>query len=206
MKKTADGHYVDDDGRRYLGVTTVLGVINKPGLPNWYARIASETGDAAAPDRVRSGLANRGTRLHAAFDNILHDWPTDDDDADVDALRRLVGSLEIKPICTETVVVDYREQYAGRVDALVRIGHGVWLVDLKTGKNIYPEAFAQLAAYRNASLPAQFEEPDHCGFIHLRDGRAVLQLVTNKQLNLGWDLFLTALDMYRHLESLRRTL
>lgn len=73
---------------RFPGVTTLLGELNKPALPAWYAKVTAEfavnefeawkklDNDTAvdllkgAPIRARDNAGNRGTKVHAAVPNV----------------------------------------------------------------------------------------------------------------------------------------
>ena len=51
---------------------------------------------------------------------------------------------------TEYTVWNERHRYAGTVDLLLRIGHQVWLVDVKTSLQIWPSMELQVSAYKHA--------------------------------------------------------
>lgn len=57
---------------------------------------------------------------------------------------------KLKVIDTERMVVSLHGQYAGTLDALVKINGKVGVVDWKTGKRVYSEHFLQNCAYRLA--------------------------------------------------------
>ena len=81
MTKKPRRQYKDANGKRLPGVTTVLGVLEKPALIGWAATVAAEaTADACAnglpPDQARilgraavfarrDKAADLGTRAHA---------------------------------------------------------------------------------------------------------------------------------------------
>ena len=58
----------------------------------------------------------------------------------------------------ELTVFNRKESYAGTLDAIIRLNGDRWLMDIKTGKAVYPEVALQLAMYRQAE------------FFQLRDG------------------------------------
>lgn len=197
------------EGRKYLSypsVTTVLNVINKPGLP-WGA--AKETALFAvhhqdewtglAPDdaveRLRkhhkgiwTDKAKRGTAVH----ELAKEWAKGNEvDVPVDfapfidALERFYLDREPAWVEVERTVLyrDNVEGYGGTLDAIADLNDGArWLLDIKTGADVWPEAALQLAAYRYAPELAIFDaagreligtDPmptvDRCGVIHLCD-------------------------------------
>ena len=66
--------------------------------------------------------------------------------------------------------------YGGTYDLLMMIDGELWLIDIKTGKGLYPEFALQLAAYRWADYiilpgdPTTYDMPnvDSTGVLHLR--------------------------------------
>jgi hypothetical protein len=75
--------------------------------------------------------------------------------------------------------------YAGTADLLVRLASGgTWLVDLKTGKGVYPEHALQLIAYSMAEFVGRDDVVDErlTALLHEVTGMAVLHL-TDK----GWE-------------------
>ncbi len=60
--------------------------------------------------------------------------------------------VEFEPLSTERVVYCPCCMYAGTYDCVAKVKGVVTLVDWKTGKAVYPEAFLQNVAYRHAAL------------------------------------------------------
>lgn len=59
-------------------------------------------------------------------------------------------SVNLKPIYIESTVWSKTHGYAGTMDLLAEVNGKLTVVDWKTGKAIYPEAYLQNAAYRYA--------------------------------------------------------
>src|ERR1700756_5125870 len=59
-------------------------------------------------------------------------------------------SVNLKPIWIEQTVWSKQHGYAGTMDLLAEVDGKLTVVDWKTGKAIYPEAYLQNAAYRHA--------------------------------------------------------
>src|SRR5690348_5762134 len=60
----------------------------------------------------------------------------------------------------EFTVYNREHRYAGTADAMAQIGDTLWLLDTKTGKDVYGEAALQLAAYRHAEFIGVAETGD----------------------------------------------
>jgi len=58
-----------------------------------------------------------------------------------------------KLLASEITVFNDIEGYAGTVDLLLEIDKEVWLIDFKTGQQIWPEYELQISAYKHATLP-----------------------------------------------------
>lgn len=173
-------HYVDGDGHRIPGVTTILGDgIPKPQLINWAANATAEgavndwDGLAQLPPAARlkalQGIRyeqtnvakNKGTKVHGYAEKLVqgHEVTGIEDELRpyVDNYVRFIDTWALDPILVEVVVVNYRHGYAGTLDLVAELTtplsgeREIYLLDIKTGeKGIYPETALQLAAYRYA--------------------------------------------------------
>lgn len=77
------------------------------------------------------------------------------------------------------------EGYAGTADLMVRFGDGsLWIVDLKTGKGVYPEAALQLTAYLMAEFIGADDVVDErmTELLHAVSGIGILHLADT-----GWE-------------------
>jgi hypothetical protein len=68
-------------------------------------------------------------------------------------------SVSLKPVLIEQTVYSKVHQFAGTMDLLARVNGVLTLVDFKTGKAIYPEAFLQSAAYQTALIEMGYVAP-----------------------------------------------
>lgn len=111
-----------------------------------------------SPYAHRDRAALRGTEIHGHGEALTHGRPVDVPDelrGPVEAYARFLDEWGIEPIATETVLGHTDYGYAGTADlwCVVAARDGArCLVDIKTGKGVYPEAVLQLAAYRYANL------------------------------------------------------
>lgn len=156
-------------GEVFPSVTTILSVLNKPALVDWAARQAaiyavreqqrlSKMNSALAVSEIAtthkriSELSSEiGTHVHECIESsILQDmvehnpWP--------EQMRHFDKWKEVyKPkfLMTEVTVYNRTVCYAGTLDILANIDGVTTLIDIKTGKNLYPEMALQLAAYAN---------------------------------------------------------
>jgi len=154
----SDSHEYTVGGRPFVGVTTVIGsVIRKPGLEKWIGELGNREAE-----RVRTKAASHGTLVHALAALVVEDVPSipmGEEDAPAQAqldaftewYERFVGEV----YAVELIVANPTYQYAGALDFLVRMkGDSVpTVVDVKSGKAVYPEHRYQTAAYRKPVLP-----------------------------------------------------
>lgn len=164
------------DGEWVPGVTTILGVLNKPALPKWAAGSVAEyvadnreaiehlyaagRGPMVAalketPWQKRDDAASRGTTFHEFAERILRGEEVDVPDEQVGLVESALAFMEdyeIEPLAIEAACASREHRYAGTVDLFAdsKIGRAVW--DWKSGKRIYPEYAFQLNAYAFAEF------------------------------------------------------
>ena len=160
-------HYQAPDGELVPSVTNVIGILDKPALPRWAAKMVAERamvmkaslakmddGDIvdtlkAAPWQRSSRAADRGTDIHAYLEARLNLWEPEElsDDAmpykdAADAWLDECGPTEV----LGTEVTLFNPAYAGTTDLIMRRGDRMVIADFKTSKAIYDEAALQLSA------------------------------------------------------------
>ena len=156
---TRDENHIYHVGQQtWPGVTTVIGsVIRKPGLEKWIGSLGN-----AEAERVRTKAASHGTLVHALAALVVEGVPSipmgEEDapaQAQLDAFTDWYEQFVAEVYAVELMVADYRYQYAGALDFLLRFkGDKVpTIVDVKSGKAVYPEMKLQTAAYREPVLP-----------------------------------------------------
>jgi hypothetical protein len=154
-KTRAHQRYTLSDGTRVPGVTTVLGIINKPALLKW----AWQCGvDGIDYTKARDGAADVGTVAHRLIECHLKGEVLDTSEV-APADLALAESAFIKfldwwdkggyeLVCCEVQLVHEIQRYGGTLDIVARRPDGaLCLVDIKTSKAIYPEMWRQVAAY-----------------------------------------------------------
>jgi len=196
------------DGTQVPGVTTVLGVINKPQLVKWANNLGLQGIDST---KYVDETARVGTLAHEMIQEYLGgpavDWegitPEQKDLAENAVLsfyeweKRLGMRMETEFI--ERQLVSEIHRYGGTVDWYGRIGDRWWLVDLKTSKALYPEHVYQVSAYHRLLLEIGCPVD---GVRLLRVGRTEDEgfddhVIDGPELDSAWDVFLSALSLYR---------
>jgi len=203
---TQDHRYFMNGKGPLPSVTSILRVLDKPALTAWYKRQVAESAvlgydhwkDLAAEDAVkwltsmpnaqRDRAAERGTEIHGLVDAAGRSpdggsgLPVSQEYADT--LSAFAGFLEAcggsqSIVSSEKAVLNLSEGYAGTFDLLMHKDNELWLIDVKTGKGVYPDYALQLAGYGMAehiALPNDptlypFPEPQRYGVLHLRPER-----------------------------------
>ncbi len=166
------------DGLPVPGVTTVLGVLDKPALPKWAAGVIAEyvadnPGGVEAlrnmgrgpmiaalkglPWQSRDEAANRGTEVHHYAERIVHGEEVDVPEAIAGHVESCIAFLDdygIIPILTEQSVGSREHRYAGRFDLIADSRRGPRAIyDWKTARSgIYAQTAWQNAGYAFAEF------------------------------------------------------
>jgi hypothetical protein len=184
-------------GEVFTSVTTILNVLSKPFLTKWAAKMAAEYAvenwgeltdmlirgeqqDAVtlikeASSRSAQESSEMGTYVHSSVEERIKGIPSEISPIQLvgfDAWRE-VHKPEF--ILCESTVYNRTEGYAGTMDFMAEIEGRNIIVDVKTGKQVYPEVALQLCAYahgewcdegtgREAPLP----RIDGAAVLHLR--------------------------------------
>lgn len=173
-------------GLPYVSVTTVLKVLDKPSLLYWSNREIyrammvnpglGEEEAMQAPYKTSDKAKTRGTTVHSLVENfkVGKDYLDNVDDffkPYAKAFSNFVKDHQLEVVENERSVVSKKHGFAGTLDMLAHIGpeKKLYLLDIKTGKDIYVEAFLQLSAYREA-LREIGVEVEGTGVILLKTG------------------------------------
>jgi hypothetical protein len=171
------GRAVRLDGVPVARVTSILDAIGKPALVPWAAKVTAEyavdhwqeLADETISNRLarisrahhdaKTRAAAAGTTVHGFGERLVAGHPVSPPDelrGMVEAYARFLDEWRIEPVAIETpVAFTGPAPYAGRADLWATIGardNGRALVDLKTGKGVYPETCLQLAGYLGCDL------------------------------------------------------
>jgi hypothetical protein len=138
--KSGNGHYyVDANGARVPGVTTMVKGIPSQALMNWGPKVTAEyavdhwdeLSDLAPSVRlnrllraryeVKDSAAKRGHEVHDLAERLLAgeevDVP-DDIAGHVESCIHMIDSYKMSPVITEAVIFSHTHGYAGTLDAL----------------------------------------------------------------------------------------
>lgn len=164
-------YYINGDYA--YGVTTALGIIAKPQLIPWAARMAGEyvkenlvpgvaldeieiqklVKEATSAHRNRKeGAADAGTYVH----NWIEDY-VNGKNPDMPVSPVIQGVIKdflqwhdrVRPevVYAERMLCSPTHKLAGTPDLIARVDGKLTIMDWKTGSGIYPEMFLQMAAY-----------------------------------------------------------
>ena len=209
LAKAAKAHqrYKTADGTTVPGVTTVTGIINKPGLVKWANNLGLQGIDSSA---YVDEAAKVGTLAHEMIQEYLNGPKWDREAytaAQVDLAENAVISFyewerrtgaKLKTEFIEKQLVSEDLKYGGTVDWYGEIGGEMWLVDFKTCKDLFPEHSFQVAAYWNLLCENGYTVD---GVRLLRVGRTTDEgfddhIIAAPQLREAFGVFRAALNLY----------
>lgn len=227
--------------RYWSVTTIISQGVPKPALLPWGIRsvaegacdLANELPALVAKDREaavkmlkglpyahRDRAADLGTLIHATIEAHRLGKPMPPPPADVAghmrAFERFLTDFAPEYLATEAPVFSRTQKYAGTLDAIVRLRlplgeEGVYILDVKSGKNIYPETGLQLAAYRHAEfigLPDGDEQPmpESVGALGLHLTATGYRLIEVRADQEVFQTFLYVREVFRFLESTSKTI
>ena len=196
--------YKNAEGERVPGVTTALGILNKPALIHWAWDLGIQGIDYKS---FRDDKADIGTLTHLlALCHEKKEKPDTDyftqaqiDLAETCFLKYLDwrDRHDIESIFLEKQSVSDKYQYGGTLDHYCLLDRVPTLLDYKTGKAIYSEAFYQLAAYKNL-LEEEGNKVDQCIILRLgRNEEEGFETKTMTDLGKQFEVFLSCLKIYQ---------
>lgn len=200
------------NGQRVPSVTTYLGILNKPALIHW----SWELGVAGLDYRkVRDQAGDTGTLVHYL---ILCQLKKEEPDlsgytpqavasaaSPMNKFNEWLKGKDIRPTLLETPLVSEKYGFGGMPDFYGVVDGSLMLLDFKTGKEVYQEAFCQVSAYKRLleELGHSVEyvkiirigKSDDEGF----EERAVGNLENH------WKIFLACQQIYELQKQIKRT-
>ncbi len=162
-------------GETFPSVTTIINSLSKPALVNWASKQAAEYAVSNWKQVMQTILAQGPTeavkQISGAHRRTLDDSSAIGTHVHANVQASIEGrdmliphpehmrffeawKLVYKPefVLCEATVYNRAVGYAGTLDFMARIDGVNTIVDVKTGKNIYPEVALQLAAYANGEF------------------------------------------------------
>ena len=206
--------YKKADGIRVPSVTTYLGILNKPALVGWAWKLGTEGLDYM---KVKDEAGRIGTLTHYLVNAEVSGQPLDDEvmrdytpneiaQASIPMGKFLEWHKQHKlaPIVMEEPLVSELYGFGGTPDFYGEVDGVLTLLDYKTGKAIYDEAFYQVAAYKEL-----LEEHGYAvESVHiLRLGKDEIEGFEDRVVestDLHWEVFLHCRHVYELQKAIRR--
>jgi hypothetical protein len=159
--------YKTKDGKRVPGVTTITGILDKPALVKWANNLGLQGIDSR---KYVDALAGIGTLAHNMVECEFTGETVDTSEfsqADISAAENSVLSFyawqkqhEIETVGNELQLVSEVMGFGGTCDIYCILDGVPTLLDLKTGKGIWPEMKMQVSAYRYLLLEHGYKVED----------------------------------------------
>lgn len=216
--------YTNPDGERLPGVTTIIGMLDKPALVGWAGKLCAQAGwDAAKRNEPvprwnevcygkRDAAAADGTTAHDLFERYLlgedvqRNGETDGAWRAFENARNWKAGLaiEFEVWPHERPLIDLTLGFGGTPDAIARHAGGVSLADWKTG-GTYPEHLIQLAAYRHLLKACEGIEVTGCHLVrfHREHGDFHHHQWADDALDIGWQVFAALLQAWPAYKALK---
>lgn len=152
----SDKHFLKNGkGIRYPGVTTIVGLLDKPALIPWANRLGLQGKEVG---KYVDDKADIGTLAHAMITDKMADRETDTSDYSKKQISQAENCVisyfawedkhDIKPIIVEKPMVSEDCKVGGTMDIYAEVDGTKELIDLKTGNGIWGEHHIQVAAYK----------------------------------------------------------
>lgn len=146
--------YKTVDGKRVPGCTTITGVLDKPALVYWANNLGFE---GIKVREYVDTLAGIGTLTHARIEAEILGIPEDLSEysaKDIDASDNSMLSWYnwrkghvIEAAQSEVELVSELYRYGGKLDIVCLLDGVKTLIDIKTGKGLYPDHILQQSGY-----------------------------------------------------------
>lgn len=197
--------------KAYLSVTEIINkVLDKPSLRYWFGQQVylatikdpsiDEKEALSAPYKVSNKAKDRGSTIHSIVEayketgEIIDKIP-DDYKGYAQAFYDFMNTFDIKILEQEKTIFSNKHMIAGTLDIFAKIKDKQYIIDVKTGKDIYQEAGLQLSAYAEIMRENSY----------VVDDIAVLLLETGKDgLPTGKYKFQTMTDDFETFNALKR--
>lgn len=150
-------------GRIVPGVTTIVGILNKPALVPWANKLGLKGIDVT---KYVDDKADIGTLAHTMIEDYLLKRETDFSDYTANQKTESENSVlsffewqknhKIEIIFAEKPLVSEFYKYGGTGDIYAMVDDVKELIEIKTGSGIWPEHFIQTAANRHLLVENDF--------------------------------------------------
>lgn len=182
--KNRRGQFYWKGGKPYVSVTNVLRVIDKPALRYWFGKQVflamtknpeMSEGEAMSAPYAKSDKAKaRGTTVHSIVEAYKKEGTIIEKVLEpykgyAQAFYKWVDDNKVEVLESEKTVISETHGFAGTLDLKVKVNGKVKIIDIKTGKDIYTEAFLQLSAYKHALIEDSKDKIDGMGVLLLSE-------------------------------------
>ena len=163
IAKPALGPWYAKEERRHFEAA-MLEVLSRPGArdPEYVlGAVAAAVSGVKAADREKQSALTIGTAIHAGIEWELRHRLGEDagpppalpDAAQwaLESWKDWARGVDLEPLAIERAIYCERCGYAGTLDLYARVRGVLTVIDWKSGKAIYAEAFLQNIAYRHAA-------------------------------------------------------
>ena len=205
--------YKNEEGKRVPGVTTFIGILNKPALVPWANNLGLQGINVKDYVDDKAGI---GTLVHEMMFCDLKNEKVDTSYYTAIQIEIAKNSFKkylnwkkkhtIESIVLEYGMVSEKYQYGGTIDNYCLLDGIPTLIDYKTSKAIYSEMFIQVAAYKQL-----LREHEHKvkNVAILRVGRDELEgfeykEIPAKKINLCWKMFKNCMAIYNLKKQLKK--
>lgn len=193
----------------FVSVTTVIDVLDKPGLTYWQKQqvylamvkdpTLKEQEALSAPYKVTGDAQERGKTIHSmieAYKNTgkMPDYIPEEYKGYARAFESWVKDFSPNIIENEKSVFSNLYKYAGTLDMLLKVAQSptTAVLDIKTGSDLYDTVWLQLSAYKYALMENGTDIGDTYALLLKEDGSYKFEKGQDE-----FRYFLAALDLYK---------
>lgn len=116
---------------------------------------------------IKAAAGNRGSRIHRVTELLesgaeiginqkIESRDSEPAELDAQEIKAVMSFIdwhtETKPKCLANELVVFGNGYAGTIDRIYLIDGKVWIIDLKTSKQVWEEMILQISAYSHAQV------------------------------------------------------
>lgn len=230
MEFNDNTHAYTVNGKKCVGVTTILKTINKPALIPWAVGEAIKSLETNLKAGVsydemqlkdilaKAKVAHREKKDRAAtLGSLVHEWiesyikghnpepPIHSEMGNaINAFLAWVKENNVKFTMSERIVYSRKFDYAGICDFTCEMGGRTFVGDIKTSNAIYNEYMMQVAAYRYA-MEEEHTDEAYAGMMIIRIPKdsSEIEVKHFNDYEKHAKAFLHTAHLYRHLQSFK---
>lgn len=220
------------NGKPLNGITTILGVINKPFLVPWACKMMEEwikentekikggyivldeqlKEAKSAHTRKKEDAGKKGTDIHETIESIIKTaiksnkgiiGISNHKEPQVQNFLEWAKENKVKFLDSELRLYSKEYWIGGICDIVCEIDKKVWLADIKTGSGIYPEHFLQMAAYQLMIEERELYKDIQGHIVVNLKKDGSMEVKNNCELSSHREGFLSALRLYRCLNDIK---